>query len=384
LHSDSPHRYDVLDGMRGLAAIWVMIAHASLFGAAPLLKNAYIAVDFFFILSGFVLAYSYGGRRNMGLGSFMMRRLIRLYPMYLAGLALGTLVLIVASHQGVSTLSTNTAIAGSALNLFYVPFLNHGIYFHMPGHGLSGELFAANPPFWSLCFEILANLFFFGLIGLKRRTLSVQIGLCLLAVLACAYFNGLANGHGGIQMEVGWSTDNLIGGFPRVFYGFGFGILLFKLSSTSQFVSLSTKIRHVPAAIIFVLIAMMALLTIPPIPHLGAAYYLFAVGFAAPLLVFLGSALHCQNRILLGAVRFLGWLSYPLYCVHYPIIRAISLLKAEWPFLGASGVIIASLVSTGVAVILALAYDQPIRKKLTAILVQASATPVRLASTLAE
>ena len=80
-------RYEALNGMRGVAAICVMLMHASEYLQHDLLPQASLAVDFFFVLSGFVIAHAYGTRRHGIFAEFMSRRMVRLYPLFIFGLA---------------------------------------------------------------------------------------------------------------------------------------------------------------------------------------------------------------------------------------------------------------------------------------------------------
>jgi peptidoglycan/LPS O-acetylase OafA/YrhL len=351
--------------MRGIAALCVMIEHAGLYSEthAYWLPNSDIAVDFFFILSGFVLAYSYGGKNQLGLGQFMARRFIRLYPMFLAGLVLGGAMLFVATRHGLDTMSPRAAIAGTIVNAFYVPFFNQGTgYFYGPGQLLGGELFPANPSDWSLFFEILINLFFFRLFGLRRKMLALLIGISLLTLVLHAYLLGAAGVQKGLNLEAGWSWPTIMEGFPRVLYGFGLGILIFKLANEPWLAGMGARIGRIPGALYLVLAATLGLFAVPQIPHTTTVYYIFAIGVAAPVLVFLGSALHCRGRAALWTVQLLGWLSYPIYCVHYPVIRAVSFLQAQGWRLPLSSVMTASLASIVLAAVLTLAYDQPMRR----------------------
>src|SRR5690348_18308068 len=77
----SPSRYETLDGLRGVGALWVMFLHFAPSFGVPSPSHGYLAVDLFFCLSGFVLTKSYAERlkHGMGLAEWMGVRLIRLY-----------------------------------------------------------------------------------------------------------------------------------------------------------------------------------------------------------------------------------------------------------------------------------------------------------------
>lgn len=84
--ASKPH-YEILDGLRGVAAVMVIIfhlfeAHAGGSHLTQIINHGYLAVDFFFMLSGFVIGYAYDDRWNrMTVGTFFKRRIIRLHPM---------------------------------------------------------------------------------------------------------------------------------------------------------------------------------------------------------------------------------------------------------------------------------------------------------------
>src|ERR1700761_6004380 len=84
---DKPHAYPALDGLRGVAAIAVMLHHFRPLTAPWLFAHGYLAVDLFFLLSGFVIAHAYDARFRKGLGvpAFLVIRLIRLWPMIAFG-----------------------------------------------------------------------------------------------------------------------------------------------------------------------------------------------------------------------------------------------------------------------------------------------------------
>ena len=91
--TSKPH-YEILDGLRGVAAVLVMLYHIGEgFATSPVdqsVNHGYLAVDLFFILSGFVIGYAYDDRWDIGLTvkDFLRRRLIRLHPMVIMGVLL--------------------------------------------------------------------------------------------------------------------------------------------------------------------------------------------------------------------------------------------------------------------------------------------------------
>ena len=92
--ASKPH-YEILDGLRGVAAVMVIIfhlfeAHAGGSHLTQIINHGYLAVDFFFMLSGFVIGYAYDDRWNrMTVGTFFKRRIIRLHPMVIMGSIVG-------------------------------------------------------------------------------------------------------------------------------------------------------------------------------------------------------------------------------------------------------------------------------------------------------
>jgi peptidoglycan/LPS O-acetylase OafA/YrhL len=100
MNTARPH-FNTLDGIRGLAAILVVIFHAEqFFGARPFPKS-YLAVDVFFLLSGAVVANAYEHRlqSDMSLARFTWLRIVRIYPLYLLGTVLGVVAVIVAGSK---------------------------------------------------------------------------------------------------------------------------------------------------------------------------------------------------------------------------------------------------------------------------------------------
>jgi peptidoglycan/LPS O-acetylase OafA/YrhL len=217
--SFSRHRFHVLDGMRGLAAILVMLYHYYYNSesrgtwASALLGNAYLAVDFFFILSGYVICHSYGEKLLGGMSpvDYLTRRIARLFPMMAFGLLLGLPALYCFTVSGQTNYLPRDIVIATIANLFFIPFL-----------GVKGSLFPTDGPLWSIFFELVASVAFIGLIRTKRRALVIICAASLGLLLITAFIAGF---------HVGWGTENFFGGFPRVFYGFTCGMLLYQLRS---------------------------------------------------------------------------------------------------------------------------------------------------------
>ena len=166
-------RYRLLDELRGVAAVAVLVFHIATRGGGPeLLPNGYLAVDFFFMLSGFVIAEAYERRllAGMTLWAFAARRLVRMAPVAMLGALLGGAYLL-ARHAVAPDRSDPLGglMAANALNLLVLPKLWHG-------RATGWELFPANGPLWSLFFEIAINfLWATAIAGRSTRVLALLV-----------------------------------------------------------------------------------------------------------------------------------------------------------------------------------------------------------------
>lgn len=146
-------RYETLDGLRGIAAIGVMIFHFSIIGVGDLLPHGFLAVDLFFILSGFALSCAYEkSASTMSVVQFAKKRLIRVLPLSVLGLTIGTLYFFVRNLSQQKSLYTAPDILYSyLLNLFLVP---------KPWitAAPTDTVFPTNTPLWSLSLEMMVNM----------------------------------------------------------------------------------------------------------------------------------------------------------------------------------------------------------------------------------
>ena len=165
-----PH-YELLDGLRGVAALLVLFYHifegfafaeatnGAGSGIITTLNHGHIAVDFFFILSGFVISYAYDDRwGKMSVGEFFKRRLIRLHPMLIMGAVIGAVAFVAVGCErwDGSIAPTSWVMVAMLLTMCLIPALP-GAPYEVRGNG---EMFPLNGPTWSLFFEYVGNILY--------------------------------------------------------------------------------------------------------------------------------------------------------------------------------------------------------------------------------
>lgn len=286
------HLYMFLDALRGVAAVLVAQRHISeTFGGQPF-QSSYLAVDFFFALSGFVIAHAYNGRLATGMSerSFLWRRLVRLYPIFIMGLVLRT---------GYD-LGRLQAVDGATLLSWGVTFLFNALFLPI---SLLDQPFILGPA-WSLFCEVLANILYGRLASTGitwRKTLPPLLIGALLMLLFLWKFGNL---------DIGWFFASLAGGPARVLYSFFAGVLIY--SQRSRIPSGGMGIGLLCCA------ALVAALCLDVSP--GARVYYDAIVALAilPLIVAAGAGV-ILPRIFSNMCRFLGASSYPMYVLHLPM-----------------------------------------------------------------
>lgn len=327
-----PH-FHVLDGFRGIAAIAVVVAHGWILPGYQFATHGYLAVDFFFLLSGFVIAQAYDARLRdgMAVSDFCRRRWARLFPMIALGTVFGGAVTVLT--KATAPLDFLSTFAAQVLVL-PAPFS------HVPGFGL----WPLNPPSWSLFWELIANAAFaVWLVHWRNRHLAL---LCLLAAAGLAW---VALAHGDI--EVGFTLDSFYGGPVRTFFSFPLGILLNRLHRPSTAPRSSRKVGLCLAG---------ALALILFNPSRSWAYDLVTVSVVFPLVLVVAVKTDVGHPVW----AWLGAISYPLYLVHYPLLMII----AAWRPHPAGGLADLALLGAYLGLALAAAalvdrfYDTPIRR----------------------
>ncbi|HEX7783652.1 MAG TPA: acyltransferase [Sphingobium sp.] len=333
-------RYYSLDGMRGLAAIVVVLHHFGLQRNPSLAGAGYLAVDFFFALSGFVIALAYQDRLTQGLSTrrFMAQRVIRLYPLFLAGIALGLVKAIgqIVTHDG-------TALPIPELLLSFVTSL---LMLPTPGAHLVST-FPLNTPGWSLFFEMIASLAF-GAVLFRWRTASLALAAGIAALLLMP---GILS-HDGRIAGLGTSWPDFIHGFPRVFFSFLTGVLIFRLSRRLR--------RQINGDVHIAIVVLIALLLGKPDGWMDGGYDMIVLGLAIPAILWAGVAWEVPER----HQRFFGWLgdiSYPLYILHFPLLMIYLFLTRHLPVPSPISCLIFVLGMLLVSTLAFHLYDAPVR-----------------------
>ena len=336
--------------MRGIAAIVVMLGH---YFNGSFLKNSGLAVDFFFILSGFVISHSYAEKLRSGMRprDYVARRIARLWPLMVLSLCLAGPILAGLSHYGVSDFTGREIALATVSNSLFVPYFNTRYIYRGQVRG-EGITFPGDSPMWSIFFEFFVSLLFLWLIRCRLKTL---VRLAVSAFLLCVMWgltDAVVSGSCRIGVPLGWNSETFVSGFPRVIYGFVCGMVLHEISNPDK---LQDWIRKLPKLHPFLLyLALIASLAFPY--ELRGLYFYLTVGVVAPILILVTSRA-VTGPVLTPVSEFLGWLSYPLYCLHSPAMMGLTLLafhNISFPGMapGTAGMLAALLLSILVATIL--------------------------------
>ena len=318
--SDTKPHYELLDGLRGVAAllvVWYHVFEGYAFAGGTLIESinhGYLAVDFFFILSGFVIGYAYDDRwgKSLTVKNFFKRRLIRLHPMVVMGAVLGGITFCIqGSEQWDGThVATSMVMWALLFAMFFIPAY--------PGAGYevrgNGEMFPLNGPSWSLFFEYIGNILY-ALFIRRLSTKALTVFVVLLGIcLACfAIFD--VSGYG--MIGVGWTLDsvNFVGGLLRMLFPFSLGLLLSRNFKP-------VKVRGAFWICSFVLLVLFCVPYVEGVEPIcmNGLFEAFCIVVVFPVLIILGASGNTTDKTSTRICKFLGDISFPLYITHYPFM----------------------------------------------------------------
>ncbi len=340
-------KFVLLDGLRGVAALAVVAFHAAVISDRQLVPHGYLAVDFFFLLSGFVLASAYQERLDDGWSTlgFLKVRFVRLYPLYIAGLALGLSCLVIRKEFGNNQMPNAFLLLATVFGLLLLPTPASSLA------PLNPNAFPLNVPAWSLSMEALANVAH--ALFLRRRSdlfiaAAAAASAVLLAVAAVRY-------HG---LNIGAHHSDFLWTVPRVLTPYLMGMLLYRFwqrrplrFALSPWVAATT---------------LLLLLAVPVRANGSVGYDLLVTLVVFPALILTSATAQPHGR---SATLYsqAGAMSYALYILHIPVREYFAQL---WPRMthhsvaGLAPTLVLLVLSLTIALLADATYDRWTRGRL--------------------
>ena len=315
--SESKPHYEILDGLRGVAALLVVLfhifeVHSHGDHSKQIINHGYLAVDFFFMLSGYVISYAYDDRwGRMSLKDFFKRRLIRLHPMIIIGMIIGAVLYYCQYSPGLGWRVISEVPVWKMLLVMVIGFTLIPV-----GRGLDirgwSEMHPLNGPAWSLFYEYIANIVY--AIFLRRTTKTILTILVIIAACVTAHY-ALTNPNGNIIGGWSISPHQLRIGFTRLAFPFLAGLLLARI----------TKIHYIKNAFLTTSLLLVLFMSVPHIGNkeqlwLNGIYECFCLMILFPIIVWIGAGGKVKGKKAYRLCRFLGDISYPIYITHFPIV----------------------------------------------------------------
>lgn len=308
-----PH-YPILDGLRGVAAIMVVAFHIFEAHATShldqIINHGYLAVDFFFLLSGFVISYAYDDRwGKMSTADFFKRRLVRLQPMVIMGMIIGAICFYFQD-----SILWPTIHEVPVWKMILVMVIGFTLIPVPPTLDIRGwaEMHPLNGPGWSLFYEYIGNILYALFVRKFSKTaLSILVFLSGCALIHLAVTSPTGDVIGGWALD---STQIHIG-LSRLMFPFFAGILLHRIVPL-------TTIKNAFFWSSFLIVATLAM------PRIGGSenvwhnglYDSLSIIVLFPLIVFVGASGDIKGKNAIRICKFLGDISYPIYITHYAFI----------------------------------------------------------------
>jgi peptidoglycan/LPS O-acetylase OafA/YrhL len=360
--ASKPH-YPILDGLRGVAAVMVVIFHTleplSTSHLDLMMNHGYLAVDFFFLLSGYVIGYAYDDRWDkMTIWGFFKRRLIRLQPMIIIGMIVGAIFFYFQDSPNwplIHTVPVSKLLLVMAIGCTLIPVpISMDIRGWQEMHPLDG-------PGWSLFFEYVANILYALFVRRFSKTmLSILVIICGIALIQYTVTSQTGDVIGG------WSLDplQLRIGFTRMMYPFFAGLLLRRVA----------KAGDIKNAFFWCTLLLIVFFSMPRVGGaknlwMNGLYESLTIIFIFPLIVYIGASGKLIGKFATKSCSFLGAISYPLYITHYPLVytywawisrNKVTTLQQAIPW---AAVVWVSAIT--LAYFYLKFYDEPVRRWLT-------------------
>lgn len=359
---DSKKHLLILDALRGIAAIMVVIMHTfELFCGGDyhklFINHGYLAVDFFFMLSGYVMAHAYDDRWDkMTVVDFCKRRLIRLHPLIILGMTLGAL-LFYLQESSVFPKIANTSV----WQLLLIMVIGYTLIPIPPSMDVRGwnEMHPLNGPAWSLFFEYVANILH---VFILRKLPNLVLSLFVFMAAVALFYVAINSPSG--DLIGGWSLEpqQLKIGFTRLLFPYMAGMLLRRV----------VTIRSGKRTFLLTSILLVLVLSFPRVGGyekvwVNGLYEALIIVIVFPLIIYLGAIGEVKGALNQKVCTFLGDISYPLYITHFPFICVYYAWVTNNKISITQGAPVGILLIIG-TVVLAYAslklYDLPIRKRL--------------------
>ncbi len=361
--TDTKKHYEILDALRGVAALIVVMFHIlEIFSGGDhtkqIINHGYLAVDFFFVLSGFVIGYAYDDKwGKMTLKGFFKRRLIRLHPMIIVGMIIGAATFYL--QGGVMWPTIDETPLWKLLVVMLIGFTLLPVPNSLEIRGWD-EMHPLDGPAWSLFFEYIANILYALIFRkLPKTILAIFVVLTGIALIHLAVTS--PNG----DVIGGWAIDpaQLRIGFTRLLYPFFAGLLLSRIVKPGQI-----KLAFLWCSVLLVLILAMPRIGGKENLWMNGLYDSLSIIFIFPLIVYLGASGEITGKTTSKISKFLGDISYPLYITHYPVMYIFMSWAVNNQVEVTKGLPVGALVFIG-SIIISYAcvklYDEPVRKWLT-------------------
>lgn len=353
--SGGKHHFEVLDGLRGSAAFLIVIFHMfnyafSFHGPYAIVRHAHLAVDLFFALSGFVVAYAYDDRwTRMTVLEFFRIRLIRLHPLVLVGATLGLLFYLFDPFSRMMNRGPlSMVLLAYVTSLLLLP--------SPPVAGRHNESQALNGPAWSLMEEYLGNIAYALILRrLRAATLGVIFAVSALGLIWTANLKGSLDG--------GWDYPNIWMAPLRLTVSFVLGLWLYRIHD---------RLRMPKAGLLLLSIVLVVCFQMPQLPRTGALdwnglYEVACVLFLFPLIILCGAHSDAGTGMI-RICKLSGRLSYPVYITHIGFVYVLAgyaRTRHPPPAVVISWILVAIPLVLAVAWLFLRFFDEPVRAWLT-------------------